>query len=175
MMAWTAPRTWSAAEVVTAAMLNSNVRDNLLHGSIKQIVRREYEITATGYSTTSTTFVDVDATNLKADITLLGGNGTLLALCSLMGSNSNSTSYYDLVCGATRSYTSTTPNPVVTFNANSVAYPLSIIGFWTGLSVGLQTVKLQYRTASGTNPARVSQDSTASFKASTVQFILMEI
>lgn len=29
-MAWTAPRTWVAAEVVTAAILNQHVRDNLL-------------------------------------------------------------------------------------------------------------------------------------------------
>lgn len=29
-MAWTAPRTWVAAETVTAAMLNAHVRDNLL-------------------------------------------------------------------------------------------------------------------------------------------------
>lgn len=28
-MAWTAPRTWATAEVVTAAMLNTHVRDNL--------------------------------------------------------------------------------------------------------------------------------------------------
>jgi hypothetical protein len=30
MMAWTAPRTWVTAEVVTAALLNTHVRDNLL-------------------------------------------------------------------------------------------------------------------------------------------------
>ena len=29
-MAWTAPRTWVAAEVVTAAIMNTHVRDNLL-------------------------------------------------------------------------------------------------------------------------------------------------
>lgn len=29
-MAWTAPRTWVAGEVVTAGMLNTHVRDNLL-------------------------------------------------------------------------------------------------------------------------------------------------
>ncbi len=28
-MAWTAPRTWVAGEVVTAALLNTHVRDNL--------------------------------------------------------------------------------------------------------------------------------------------------
>ncbi|MFA5714991.1 MAG: hypothetical protein WC998_04595 [Candidatus Paceibacterota bacterium] len=29
-MAWTAPRTWVTGEIVSAAMLNSNVRDNVL-------------------------------------------------------------------------------------------------------------------------------------------------
>lgn len=29
-MAWTAPRTWVTAEIVTAALLNTHVRDNLL-------------------------------------------------------------------------------------------------------------------------------------------------
>lgn len=29
-MTWTAPKTWATAEVVTAAMLNTHVRDNLL-------------------------------------------------------------------------------------------------------------------------------------------------
>lgn len=174
-MTWTAPRTWVTSEVVTAAMLNSNVRDNLLHGSIKQIVRREYEITATGYSTTSLTFVDVDATNLKADITLVGGYGTLLAFCSFLGSGTNTASFYDLVCGTTRSYTSTTPNAATTVTGSPVGYPISIMGFWTGLSVGLQTVKLQYRNSFGSNSARVPLNSGGTFYASTVQFILMEV
>jgi hypothetical protein len=32
-MAWTAPRTWVTGEIVTAAYLNSNVRDNMLETS----------------------------------------------------------------------------------------------------------------------------------------------
>ena len=31
MTAWTAPRTWATGEVVTETMLNTHVRDNLLH------------------------------------------------------------------------------------------------------------------------------------------------
>lgn len=30
-MAWTAPRTWTTAELVTAALLNAHLRDNLLY------------------------------------------------------------------------------------------------------------------------------------------------
>lgn len=45
-MAWTAPRTWTTAELVTASMLNTHVRDNLTslydaHGAMAQ---------STGYS-----------------------------------------------------------------------------------------------------------------------------
>jgi len=29
-MSWSAPRTWTTGEIVTAAYLNSNVRDNML-------------------------------------------------------------------------------------------------------------------------------------------------
>ena len=29
-MAWTAPRTWVVAEIVTASVMNTHVRDNLL-------------------------------------------------------------------------------------------------------------------------------------------------
>jgi hypothetical protein len=32
-MAWTAPRTWTTGEVVTAAMMNAHIRDNLLETS----------------------------------------------------------------------------------------------------------------------------------------------
>lgn len=30
-MAWTAPRTWTVGDIVTASMMNANVRDNMLH------------------------------------------------------------------------------------------------------------------------------------------------
>ena len=36
-MAWTAPRTWSAGELVTAALLNTHVRDNLLVTGVAKV------------------------------------------------------------------------------------------------------------------------------------------
>lgn len=36
-MAWTAPRTWVAAETVTAALLNTHLRDNLLETAVAKV------------------------------------------------------------------------------------------------------------------------------------------
>lgn len=53
-MAWTTPRTWVAGEVVTAAIMNVHIRDNL--NAIADLAHAFAEST-TDDSTTSTTFV----------------------------------------------------------------------------------------------------------------------
>jgi hypothetical protein len=71
-MSWTTPKTWTPDEVVTATDMNIHVRDNL--NALKtppgsQVVRNN----GTAYSTTSTSFVPVDSTNLKVTLTTAGG------------------------------------------------------------------------------------------------------
>lgn len=58
-MAWTAPRTWVTGEIVTAAIMNTHVRDNLLH--IKTVGNLVYfeEALASANLTLSTTAADV--------------------------------------------------------------------------------------------------------------------
>lgn len=47
-MAWTAPRTWVAGEVLTAALLNTHVRDNLLETGAAKVTTAEDILVATG-------------------------------------------------------------------------------------------------------------------------------
>lgn len=66
-MAWTAPRTWTTSELVTAAFMNTHVRDNLTFlkgstGASQDAVR----------SFTNTSYLDLDA--------LTGGSGTISAV-----------------------------------------------------------------------------------------------
>lgn len=72
-MPWNTPITWVASQVVTAPNLNEQIRDNLLYlvSRPKQAIRR---INAAVYTTTSTSFVNIDATNLSIDLTLVSGN-----------------------------------------------------------------------------------------------------
>lgn len=72
MADWTTPKTWAVSELVTAGLLNTHLRDNLL--ALKLPPRAQVKRDNAGfYSTTSTTFVLVDGTNLKHTIVTAGG------------------------------------------------------------------------------------------------------
>lgn len=74
---WTTPRTWAVDELLTAAKMNVEVRDNLLALKVPpqaEIVRDN----GTNYATTSTTWVSVDSTNLKLSLTTGGGDVEVL-------------------------------------------------------------------------------------------------
>ena len=72
-MSWTTPKTWQVDELLTAANLNTHLRDNLnaLKAPPSQAITRD---NGSAYSTTSTDFVAVDSANLKAALTTNGGD-----------------------------------------------------------------------------------------------------
>ena len=72
-MAFITPRTWVALETVTASIMNIHVRDNL--NALKDPPTALYILNeAVDYTTTSTSFVNVDATDLALTITTTGGD-----------------------------------------------------------------------------------------------------
>src|SRR5689334_4136609 len=72
-MPWTTPRTWVNNEPLTASDMNAHIRDNL--NALKSPATDHYEANeSSNYTTTSTTFVSIDATNLSLDITTMGGD-----------------------------------------------------------------------------------------------------
>ena len=66
-MAWTTPRTWVADELVTATIMNTHVRDNLTY----LLTSRSNNVAASTAqaSTSSTSYVAVDGTNLIVSVT----------------------------------------------------------------------------------------------------------
>lgn len=77
-MAWTAPITWTDNQLVTAALMNQYVKDNLLAlkappGAIAS--------SGTNFDTTSTSYVDV--TNLSAPLSTAGGGVLVVFSCTL--------------------------------------------------------------------------------------------
>lgn len=69
-MTWTTPVTWATNQLVTAANMNEQVRDNLNYLLAKPTVKILGD-TGANYSTSSTSFVDVDVTNLTRLVILL--------------------------------------------------------------------------------------------------------
>jgi hypothetical protein len=75
-MAWTNPTAWVAGDPLTAARLNSEIKDNLL--ALKNPPTAQHVVNEAGanYSanTGATTFADIDATDLALSIVTTGGD-----------------------------------------------------------------------------------------------------
>lgn len=67
-MAWTTPRTWTTDEIVTAAFLNTHLRDNLTFLYSPPVIRVA-TTAAVSITNNSTTTVNLDAEGFKRDIT----------------------------------------------------------------------------------------------------------
>lgn len=71
MSTWHDPITWNTGDLVTADLLNQQIRDNLLH--LKGATAYTEQTVDSVYSTTSETFVDIDPINLSLSVTTSGG------------------------------------------------------------------------------------------------------
>lgn len=101
MPIWTAPRTWVAGEVPPAATFNTHVRDNLLWLKDRPTaVYTNYPVSA--WTTTSTTFVDLDSTNLKWTIESAGGRFLILARLGMGNANNGESNLFDVTVDGTR-------------------------------------------------------------------------
>ncbi len=143
-MAWTTPKTW-ASEPLTSADLNTYMRDNQNH-LYNGWAGDSYERNAGGsWTTTSSGWVDVDATNLASTITTSGGDVLVVFAGSAKCSASAGLFQFGLdVDGAAKQGI---VNLVDDANHDSNA---SFSYILTGLSAGSHTIKLQWRTGSGT-------------------------
>ncbi|MGB1287333.1 MAG: hypothetical protein ACPG7F_12415 [Aggregatilineales bacterium] len=146
-MTWTTPRTWLTGEILTASDMNTHLRDNL--DALKDPPTDHYMLDEiSNYSTTSTTFVDIDNTNLSLTIETTGGD-VLVGFVGGFTSTVNGIVFLELdldgvVVGGDDGITAgicETTAPGTT---------MSFVWLLTGLSAGSHTVALQWRVTGGT-------------------------
>ncbi|MBN1963309.1 MAG: hypothetical protein JW910_01600 [Anaerolineae bacterium] len=148
-MTWTTPRTWAVDELVTAANMNTHLRDNLSY----LFARPLDSVRDTGtYATTSTSFVDVSASNLIVTLTITSGRALVLASFSSYVPNTAATGAFDVIVDSTtRAGDSTWGSQVIKqFAAAAPGFPTAFVALFTGLSAGSHTFKLQYKTNNAT-------------------------
>lgn len=148
-MAWTTPITWSSNAVVTAAQLNTHIRDNenyLLSRNNSQIIRNN-----TAAYTTSGAFAAIDTTNLSITLTMT----TTKVLLMLVGTASNSTAGqetdFDFLIDGTRygnSYTRGLSGFYAPGNGYHVMVNVAVIATVTA---GSRTFKPCWRAGGGTS------------------------
>lgn len=143
-MAWVAPSTYSVSQVVTAATLNQDIRDNSLY-----LLARPNgfsKLTGGAYTTTSGSFVDIDATNLSKTITM-AGTKVLVAFFGNVSNAGASTGYFDVAVDGTR-YGGTQGLVNVLYGSfanDKVSFAIIIT-----VTAGTHTFKMQWMTTGGT-------------------------
>ncbi|MEM9953355.1 MAG: hypothetical protein AAF846_17240 [Chloroflexota bacterium] len=143
-MAWTQPKTWSN-EPLIAGDMNTHIRDNL--NALKDPPSDVNIFDSSAFATSSTSFVDVDATYLSSTITTNGGD-VLVVLCVPI--RHTATSYVDLditIDGTRQGGT----NGIIRFRTLGSGFNdvVTLVYMLTNLSAGSHTIALQWKTASG--------------------------
>lgn len=144
-MAWTTPTTVNAGDKLTSTLWNNEVVGNLnyLLSPNKAVVIHN---NGSDYTTTSTTFVDVDATNLSLTITTHGGPVLVVAVCKAMNGNGFGAGGLDITMDGTRIGANTTLGLA---DVGNVYMSYSLVAL-VSPSAGSHTFRLQFRADAGT-------------------------
>jgi len=158
-MAWTAPKTW-VSEVLTSNDMNTYLSDNTqyLYDELTTTVVKQIDTnTSTEYSTTSTSVVAIDATDLNITLTLSGEKDVLITFAGTFYAVSGATTLISelLASGVSYEIVHTTMDNLERKNA-SYAFIIS------GLSAGSHTFRPRWRTSTG-NEIRMISTTTKQF------------
>lgn len=151
-MAWTAPTTRTTGTLITASIWNTDIVDNL--DALKDPPTDLYNFDeASDYTTSSTSFADVDSTNLAMSITTTGGDILVTATLSAAHSDGAGFIYFDIDLDGTRQGLD---DGIVFFELSAASgiagatIPVTISYWIQSVSAGAHTVKLQWKTSGAT-------------------------
>lgn len=146
-MAWTTPPSWSTSQLVTATQMQVLSDDlSYLLNRPGNAVKRD---NGSNYTTTSTSFGDIDGTNLKITLAC-SGSAVLLAFTGSCTVTSGSYIMFDFDIDGTR-FASAGADGLTAhqlINANPSCICMAVIV--TGLSAGSHVFKVQWRVSGGT-------------------------
>ena len=146
-MAWTTPTTQTTGTLITASEWNTQITNNLealKNPPSDQYVGNE----GADWTTTSTSFVDVDGTDLSLSITTTGGD-VLIGFHGNVASGANT--FFDVTIDGTAV---AGDDGIVALQGAGSTAPGRPIGFTrlvTGVSAAAHTIKLRWKVASGTS------------------------
>ena len=166
-MAWTAPRTWVTTEVITASILNTHVRDNLLMTAPAVATAGARLIVTTGANTlterlptrstvnTSETTASTSYTDLATSgpaVTTTTADRALILLSARIFTNTAGSAGFMGYAVSGSSTISATDNVALSFTSSDVSEHMQGSYGWieTGLSPGSNTFTAKYHVSANT-------------------------
>lgn len=150
-MAWTNMPTWLPDQVVGATDFNTYLTDNMTYlfsGRGGNTVVRD---NGASYSSTSSSFADIDSTNLAITTSIVSGKALILFTGVSIMAAASIQAAFDITVDGTRIGASGNDG-LVTLQAGTATHkiPFCIAAVKTGLSVGNHTFKPVWRAILGT-------------------------
>lgn len=170
-MAWTSPRTWTTAEIVTASIMNTHVRDNFDETVPAKATAADQFFVATGANaierritgqsnvntletTTSTSYTDLATVGPATTITT-GTRALVLLTANLWNDTANQIAIMAYaVSGATTASASDNTALYAASDTGGQQFQMSWGQLRTGLTAGSNTFTAKYRVISGTGNFR---------------------
>lgn len=147
-MAWTTPKTWTS-EPLTSSDLNTYIRDNQNDIRSRQDNNADYILDeGSDYTTTSTTFTEVDATNLSLTITTTGGD-VLVFFSGSVRMSANRYGFFNIEVDATDKFTNDGHTMIFGTPTDTALAPVTMAVLCEGLSAGSHTFQLKWKVGSG--------------------------
>jgi len=148
-MPWTLPKTWAATEMITEALLNTHIRDNL--NWLKAPPFAQVVLTAQ-ITTTSTSWTD--ATGLSLNLTTTGGN-LMVGFSGLVMSDASGRVVALTVDVDGVNQGATDGVLVVEAAVQSTAFVMVL----ENIDAGAHTIKIRWKTSAGTATMRAENSS----------------
>ena len=140
---WSSPRSWSVGELVTAALMNAHLRDNL---EFLKTPPTDSEILNEGadYTITSTSYVIMD---LAKRLTITTAGGDVFWAFSGAVANSSGITFLDVAVDTVRLGGD---DGLIAINSANARLAGTCFRLITGLSAGVHTFDLWWKVSAGT-------------------------
>ena len=145
LRAWTTPKTWTA-EPLTSTDMNTYIRDNQNDIRARQDNNDDYIANeVSNYTTTSSSFVDVDGTNLNISLTTLGGD-VLVGFAGSVQIPSGDFGHFNIAVDSADYFGD---DGVTGLTQGNATLDVSFVVLIEGLSAGVHTFELRWKIDGG--------------------------
>lgn len=153
---WTTPNTVTTGAPISASDYNTYQRDNQTYLFSQRPITYLCYSGAADKTTTSTSFVAVDTTNMRLTATINSGRCMIFVNCEWHSAAFTDKIYADILLdgGSTRATNGGTNGVCAWYNTNTNSDRCAFTALFTGLSVGSHTFDLAWKVSTGTGTIR---------------------